>query len=190
VEREMSYDIYCYKPSSSTPNVNEAQAIIEKEESASVGNKEQAEIKEKIAKAILEYNPKLERFKFGFDKIAEIQKITVEEAKEKFSHIELNPPEDDDAIQIIIDNDNVFISTPYWYEGEDAQNVFTEIYSYLKIIKKEAGYFAYDPQTEIAFDPDEHEFDNLEGYEKIVRKLPEIAYNTYKENKKPWWKFR
>ena len=39
-------------------------------------------------------DPALEVFKFGFEEIAKFENISVEEAKVRFRHIELNGPED------------------------------------------------------------------------------------------------
>ena len=88
-----------------------------------------------------------------------------------------------------MDVDHVFITRPYWYEGDEAKNVFKTISEYVKIINKAAGYFVYDPQAEIVFDPDQNKFDNLDGYENIVRKMPQLIHQSMKEQKKSWWKF-
>ena len=185
----MSYDIYCYKSKSIKPNIEEARAIIENEEKSFNISQEQEAIMEKIAESLIEYNPRLKRFKLDYDEIVKTRKISMDEAKRLFNYIELNPPDDDNGIQITVDVDHVFITTPYWYEGDDAKNVFKVVSDYLKIIKKTTGYLVYDPQAEIVFDPEKNEFDNLEGYENIVRDMSQLAQQAMKENKKSRWKF-
>ena len=150
--------------------------------------------KHRIAEALLANNPQLEQFEFDYEKIASLQHISLEEARTQYAHIELNTPEGEHATQITISDYEVVITIPYWYEGEQAQAIFQKISTYLKIINNEAGYFVYDPQTEQVFDPQHEEFGNVEGYESMTRKMPEIALKAAKEmeaakGQKPWWKF-
>ena len=74
------------------------------------------ETKLKIAKALIEYNPKLESFQFDYDEIAKLQGTNIEEAKEAFDHIELNTREGELATQITIFDNTVSITVPYWYQ--------------------------------------------------------------------------
>ncbi len=163
--------------------------MLKNEERSDQISQEQEAMKEKIANALMLSNPRLERFMLDYEEIAKFEKISIDEARRKYTHIELNPPEGDNAIQITIETDHVSVTTPYWYEGDEARGVFKEISTYLRLIRKEAGYFVYDPQNEIVFDPETHVFDNLDEYERIVRKLPDIVEQTMRENEKPWWKF-
>ena len=39
---------------------------------------------------------------------------------------------------------------PYWYQGSRADQVFSQVSEYLRVIRETAGFFAYDPQTGIA----------------------------------------
>lgn len=165
----MSYDLYCYKSKLGRPNLDEAQAVIEvEEEEENEDVLSDPATKLKIAKALLAFNARLEIFEFDYKAIAEIQKISVDEAKEQFDHIELNTPEGDLATQITIFDNNVSITIPYWYSGDKAKSVFDNVNEYTKIIHKTAGYFVYDPQTENVYDPTTNSFDGLEVYTSIT----------------------
>src|SRR5438105_1295386 len=152
----MSYDLYCYRATSSVPDVAEAQALVEAinaAEEAGDAKATSSETRERITAALIEHNPRLERFKFDYSKIAELQNISEEEARSRYQHVELNPPEGDLAIQLTVYDDHVFISIPYWYRGSEADLVFSQCSEYIRVIRRTAGFFAYDPQTDTAFDP-------------------------------------
>jgi len=184
----MSYDLYCYKSQLGKPDLDEAQAVIEVEENEDVQSDPATKLK--IAKALLDFNPRLESFEFDYNAIAELQKISVDEVKEQFDHIELNTPEGDLATQITIFDNNVSITIPYWYSGDKAKTVFDNVSQYTKIIHKTAGYFVYDPQTEIVYDPATSNFDGLEVYTSMTSEVEKPkTERTESINKKPWWKF-
>jgi len=107
---------------------------------------EKEERKRRVAAALRARNPTLEPFAFGFEEIARFEKITVEEAKKKHRHIELNNPEPSNGIQIMLFDDEASVTVPYCHQGTAARQIFEEIWSYLEIIEREAGFFTYDPQ--------------------------------------------
>jgi hypothetical protein len=186
----MSYDVYCYRPTSDIPDVGEARTIVEQlnlEEEEGRSNRASSEIKEKIAAALIEHNPRLERFRFKYEEIAKATNISKEEAASKYQHIELNPPEGDLAIQLIIYEDHLLVTMPYWYAGNDAHQLFSSLSDYLAVIGRTAGLFTYDPQTDQAFDPTNTRIEDHEVYEKIVGEMPKIAAASAKQKK--WWKF-
>jgi hypothetical protein len=187
----MSYDLYCYRSVSGVPDVGEAQAIVEAINAAEEAGDSKptfSQTRERITAALIEHNPRLEQFKFDYTKIAESQKLSEDEARLRYQHAELNPPEGDLAIQLTVHDDHVFISIPYWYRGAEANQVFLQCSDYLRVIRRTAGFFAYDPQTDIAFDPENTELRDHQRYEEVVRELPKIATEASKA-KKPWWKF-
>jgi hypothetical protein len=182
----MSYDLYCYKSQLGRPDIEEAQSVIEVDEEEN-NIEPDPELKLKIAKALIDFNPRLESFEFDYDEIAKFQGINKEEAKEKFDHIELNTPETDLATQITIFDNNVSITVPYWYSSNKAKDVFDKVTEYTKVIRKTAGYFVYDPQTETVYDPMTKNFDGLTIYTNMTNSMKtEQAKET---NKKSWWKF-
>jgi len=186
----VSYDLYCYRATSSFPEVAEARALIEAINAAEEAGdaKPPSLTKETITAALIDHNPRLERFKFDYEKMAESQKISEDEARSRYQYVELNPPEGDLAIQLTVYDDHVFISIPYWYRGLTADQVFSECSAYLRIIRRTAGFFTYDPQTDIAFDPEKTELGGHQRYDEVVKELPRIAAEASNPDK-PWWKF-
>lgn len=185
----MSYDLYCYRSASGVPDAAEAQSVVEAinaAEEAADANAASSGTKEKIVAAIVKHNPRLEPFQFDYVAIAESQKISEAEARSRYQYAELNPPEGDLAIQVTVHDDHVFISIPYWYTGDRADKVFSQCSEYLRVIKSTAGFFAYDPQTGGAFDPEQSELKNQSNYENIVRDISNIGAQA---QHKPWWKF-
>jgi hypothetical protein len=180
----MSYDLYCYRPRSNVPNTQEAEAILDAINPAEPS----AQTSEELVSALISYNPRLERFAFDYAKIAELDKISEQEARERNPHIELNPPDDDIAIQLTVYADHVFIATPYWYKGTQADQVFSQLSAYLKVIRRTAGFFAYDPQTGVAFDPEITPLSDHRDYGRVVQDMPSIALKAV-AGQKPWWKF-
>src|SRR5262249_34592427 len=155
-EPQMSYDLYCYRSASRVPDIAEAQALIvafNSVEEAGDMKAASSETRDRIVATLIEHNPRLEAFKFDYRTIAESDGISEEEARSRYQHVELNPPEGDLAIQLTVYGDHVFISIPYWYRGSEADLVFSQCSEYLRVIGKTAGFFAYDPQTDTAFDP-------------------------------------
>jgi hypothetical protein len=184
----MSYDLYCYKSQLGKPDLEEAQNAIEVEEDHEV--EAEPEIKLNISKALMDYNQRLERFEFDYEEIARLQGISIEEAKGKFNHIELNTPEDDLATQITIFDNYVSITVPCWYAGNKAKDVFRKVTDYTKIIRQTAGYFVYDPQVENAYDPLTQDFDGLAIYQSMSEQVAQLKKDqSGSTDKKPWWKF-
>jgi hypothetical protein len=97
----MSYDLYCYPATSGVPDVAEARALVEAINAAEEAGQYQGNIsqtKERITAALIERDSRLEPFKFDYGKIAESEKISEDEARLRYQHVELNPPEGDLAI--------------------------------------------------------------------------------------------
>jgi hypothetical protein len=184
----MSYDIYCYKSKLDRPDLEEAQSVIEVDEETETHSDPATKLK--IAKALTEYNPRLESFDFDYHEISKLQGITIDEAKKEFSHIELNSPEGDLATQITIFDNNVSITVPYWYSGDNAKEVFDKIFDYTKVIRQTAGYFVYDPQIDKVFDPLTENIFGLDVYQSMTAQVEKMkTEQTTIENNKPWWKF-
>jgi hypothetical protein len=183
----MSYDLHCYKSKLGHPDLDEAKEGVEldEEEKFEKITPKQKIIMEKVATALRAYNPKLEFGEKDFVAIAEMENSTVEEAKEKYSDIELNTPDGELATQISIFGSVITVIVPYWYSDDRADLVFQKVHEYTKIIHQTTGYFVYDPQTETAYNPLEEEFNGLDTYNKTVKYSERLG----QEEKKPWWKF-
>jgi hypothetical protein len=185
----MSYDIYCYKSKIGRPDLDEAHQAIESEESNTTTDLDIQQKKLDIAKALTDFNPKFKAFKFDYSEISRLQNITIEEAKARYNHIELNPPEEELFTQITIFDNNVSLTIPFWYSRDIAKLVFKNVTEYLKIIRSTAGYLVYDPQTEQVFDPLTSDFDGLDIYIQTTEHVNKLGDKEINENKKPWWKF-
>lgn len=187
----MSYDIYCYKSSHDTPNEDEANAVIEADIEKWSKKDMNPATKLAIVKALKAFNPKLEIFDFDYGEIAELTVAIIEENDSKFHHIEINHPEGEPAVQLVVYDNHVFLTAPYLHVGSDANQLFQYIRSYIKIIRETAGYFVYDPQTGTVFDPAMNEFDGLDKYLSVSNDMDEIiaGKSTNQLHKKPWWKF-
>ena len=121
--------------------------------------------------------------------VAKLMKISLEQAQAQWNHIELNPPEGDLATQLEVHWDHVSLTIPYWYTGAKADQVFDQLSAYLRVIREAAGFFAYDPQTDRAFDPEKEEFGKHGEYDRIAENLPAIVAQGEIKTPKPWWKF-
>jgi hypothetical protein len=187
----MSYDLYCFLPSSDVPSIEEAQAIVESEEAGGKrDNAKSAETKRKIVRALTEHNPRLTSFQFDYAEIARSLKISEDQARSEWTHVELNPPEGDPAIQITVFGDHVSINIPYRYTGSQADVTFEQLSGYLRVIRGATGFFVYDPQTDRVLDPEKEEFGDHKSYEQTVREIPNIvAASKLKKREKPWWRF-
>src|SRR2546428_662463 len=110
-------------------------------------------LKRRVADALIGHNAQLHVFQFDYDAVAKSQKISVEEARLKFRHLEVNGPEEDsNGIQITLFDDEASVTVPFRHEGDKATDTFREIWSYLEIISREAGYLIYDPQIDRVID--------------------------------------
>ena len=186
----MSYDIFCYKSKIGRPDEEEADAVIEADNDEWANKNRDATTKLAIVKALTLYNPRLEAFDFDYGEIAKLSASTIEDAKNKFDHIELNTPDGDLAVQLTVFDNHVFINIPYWYKDHEARNVFHDIKTYIKIIRETAGYFVYDPQLGEVFDPAENDFDCLNKYLSVSEHIGEIiGEQKTTQTEKPWWKF-
>src|ERR1022692_3871161 len=103
-------------------------------------------LKRRVADALISNNPRLEAFQFDYDAVAKTLKISVEEARLKYRHLELNGPrEGTNGIQIILFDDEASVTVPFWHDGDKAADTFREIWSNLETISRETGYLIYDP---------------------------------------------
>lgn len=116
-----------------------------------MSNKESSETKFAIVKALTSYNSRLEAFDFDYAEIAKLTSTTIEDAQNKFDHIELNSPEGDIAIQLTVYGNHVFITVPYWYQNDQANEVNNLIRNYIKIIWDTAKIFRLRPSIRSNF---------------------------------------
>ncbi len=176
----MTYDIYCYKPVSSQPDVLEAKRVLGAGyEYPSLERPADYHAKWKIAAALLRFDPSLEPWHINREKVLSIGVNA--ESKEDTDHIELGSGEGKPAIQIEIFLDNVGLSIPYWYTGTEVDSVFETVSASLRVIGETAGYFVYDPQKAVAYDPVKQEAGGRGVYAETSRVLPGIISKYVRE---------
>jgi hypothetical protein len=187
----MSYDLYCYRPSTDVPDLSEAEALVEaitEAEESGIAREPESSTRDAVVAALLKHNPRLEKFHFDHAEIASDLKISESEARARFQYAELNPPEGDRAIQLTVHADHVFISIPYWYQSDAVDAVIEELSGYLRVIRETAGYFVYDPQMSAVFDPRQSGFEGRATYLRVTEGTAQAAARGDKESK-PWWRF-
>jgi hypothetical protein len=151
----MSYDFRLFLPEPGVDPLVTAQDVREDESlavnpGAIVPAKEAR--KRSLAEALIQSDPDLTIFQFGFNQIAEFEGISIEEAKQRYRHFELNGRADGPGIQIMLFDDEASLTVPYWHKGQKATAVFAQIWGYLGVIQDVAGYKIYDPQLERIID--------------------------------------
>lgn len=184
----MSYDLRLFRP---RPGVDPLETAHEDEPEPPDTPPDPAKeaVKRSVAEALMALDPTLQVFHMAFDDIARVQGISVEEARERYRHIELNGPEDDEAgIQVTLYDDEATVTVPYWHRGEAAQKVFRKIWQYLEVIWRLCGYVVYDPQLDRVFDPPAELDAAIAAYTGVSENLETIVTGKATPPK-PWWKF-
>jgi hypothetical protein len=144
----MSYDLYAL-PIGEDDDPGDVLAAIMDFAEDDEGDRWTAEAKARAdatASALIALNPQLQPFAFDYPAIAEFEKISEAEARERYQHIELNGPEGGSPVQIELHSDYASVSVPYWYSGDEARGKIGEMLSYLAVIEAQTGWRAYDPQ--------------------------------------------
>jgi hypothetical protein len=179
----MSYDLQLVKVG---PDERAEDVAMRDEEDGPLGppDSQKEALKRRLSEALVAADKALKPFRFDHKKIAQIRKIPVEQARQDVRHIELT--DEANGIQIVLFDDQAAITVPYWHSGETARRVFERILGHIRIIARESGYVAFDPQLGKVIDPDADLDLMLTAYEPIVQQLKtEMAPHT----KRPWWKF-
>lgn len=186
----MAYDLYLYHSRTGVPDFDEADSITtDEEETFQDATPEVAKRQADIATALMRLNPRLQTFELDYTAIADLQSISVSEARATFDYIELLTPKEDLATQITIFRNYVLITIPYWYEGEQAAQVFGKANEYAMTIHQVAGYFAFDPQSGRAYDPSLEGISSSSLYEGTSAMAKKLPVNSPTLLKKAWWKF-
>ena len=184
----MSYDFKLFKRRAGEDVLDTARADTDCF-SMSQPDPQKEALKRKVADALINQHSKLQVFPFDYDAVAKSQKISVEDARLKFRYLELNGPmENCSGIQITLYDDEAAVTVAFWHESDKAADIFREIWSYLNIISREAGYLIYDPQLDRIVDPAAGFDDALACYAGAMREIHPTLSASGGE-KKPWWKF-
>jgi len=185
----MSYDFRAFRPKPGEDPLVTAESDAESEELAPIDPAKEAS-KRRVADALIAKNPTLEIFELDYEEIAKFEKISVEEARLRHRHLELNGPgEGGNGIQIALFDDEASISVPYWHSGDKANKTFQEIWEYLEIITRETGYLVYDPQFGRILNLSQDFAEVLSRYVGVVGHVQGKVPVSAEKAGKPWWKF-
>ena len=187
----MSYDLYLLRVSPGQDPFEAAEALFNEdveEINPGMPDPQKDATKKELAKQLQLINPALEAFPFDYAEIAKLMKITEEEARTQYRHIELNAEDDGNGIQITLYDDTATLTIPYWHKAEKARAVWREAWQYLDCLERQGGLSTYDPQLgrmlNLASDMDEVR----QQYGAVVG-ATEQAVQEMTEPTKPWWKF-
>lgn len=185
----MSYDLYLLRVSPGKDALAEALSLLEQEtEEINPGlpNPENEARKKVLARELLVVNPQFEIFEFDYAEIAGTMKISEQEARRRYRHIELNSPEDGNGIQISLYDDTASLAIPYWHQNEKAKQVWLEAWPYLECLQRHGGLSIYDPQLEEILDLSEDLDEVVKVYSWAGGALDQAVEAA--KSKKPWWK--
>lgn len=108
--------------------------------------------KHRMAVAFITLNSRLRHAPFDHEALARFSGWSVADAHLRYRHIELTGPHDGNGVQILIFDDEILLSVPYWHTGREAAQVFREIWSYFDLVARETGHLTYDPQLDRVLD--------------------------------------
>jgi hypothetical protein len=148
----MSYDIRLFKPRPHEDPLVTARTEADEDFPLTPPDPEKETLKRRVAAALIAASPLLQSYEFDYEAIAKFRKISVEEARLQYRHIELNGPDNGNGIQILLFDDEAAISVPYRHDAAKAEAAFQEIWDYSRIIQRETGYVIYDPQLDEILD--------------------------------------
>ncbi|MGR8936142.1 MAG: hypothetical protein ACU837_17470 [Gammaproteobacteria bacterium] len=106
------------------------------------------------------------------------------EINETENGLQILSESEDEALIIDFFGDSTMISIPYWHDN--ANQVLSTVREYLRVIHRETGLYAFDPQTEQLVDIEAGLTDAESTYQVGVDAVKRIHNRTVK--KKPWWK--
>jgi hypothetical protein len=188
----MSYDLHLFRPPANVDLGEAAQASYESGEDESDApeiESVQTGRKELLASALMQKNPALQSFEFNYAELARLKGVSIEQARLQQRYIELNGPEDGNGIQVVIHDDTVGISVPYWHDERAAVSVWKEIWGYLQVLEGAEGFRTYDPQLDRVLDLGADSKAVRETYARGVAVIQSTAAEEHESTPKPWWKF-
>lgn len=98
--------------------------------------------------------------------------------------LQVSSESEDEKLTIDLFSGSTMISIPYWHENAD--HVLSRVSDYLRVIHRETGLYAFDPQTEQLVDLEAGLTDAESAYQFGVDAVDRIHNRGI--NKKPWWK--
>jgi hypothetical protein len=190
----MTYDIRLFKPRPDEDPLITAQREDDEEPSLSELDLVQEAIKQRIVTALISTNSALQPLWPNYQDIAARENISIEAIKLKHRWVQLDERGSQQGIQILLFDGEASISVPYWHDGAQAEDVFRRIWNYLRVINRESGYMAYDPQLGILLDLSQDFSAALHLYtgtrKAVAEQMPGIELGTSQpKSQKKWWQF-
>lgn len=111
-------------------------------------NNAQAARKDQIADALFARLPTLQVYQFPYHQIATFERISPEQARDKYRQVELNSPDGGNGLIITLRDNEASVSLPFWHESGRAKHAIEEAWLCLETISRMTGYLVYDPQME------------------------------------------
>ena len=103
--------------------------------------------KRKLADLLLQMKSDFKEFNIRHEEVAAIDKISVDEARRKYRHIEINGP----AVQFTVFDQYIALVV---YSKIDAE----ELDAVLAALSTEGGFVLFDPQSDVVIDLSEESF--------------------------------
>ncbi|ATL46008.1 hypothetical protein COR50_01865 [Chitinophaga caeni] len=182
----MSHSIFCYQSKIGRPLKEEALFLV-KNQLEILGNCEKnVAMQHKIVSAISEIHPGMVVVPFNHAVLALVQELSPEEAAYLYDHIDMYSPEGETPVQLSVLHHLVTITIESWPLKKSDQ-FFIYLGKFIKAIRETAGYFVYDPQLDVAFDPSQDNYRRLMHY---IAEEEHIHQGIIREkHAKPWYKF-
>ena len=192
----MSYDIRLFKPRPDEDPLITAQREEDEQTPLFELDPDRKALRQRIIIALTTANSALQPVWPNYKEIAVRENISIEAAKLGHRWIQLDEHGSKHGIQILLFDDEAFISVPYWHDNAQAEDVFQKIWDYSRVISRESGYVAYDPQLGMMLDLSQDFSKTLHHYtgtrEAVVDQMPgiELGKPQLKHQKHRWqfWK--
>lgn len=94
----------------------------------------------------------------------------------------------DDLIQVGLSPGEVSITTPYWFDGVQAEKQVAKLRRVAALVEKETGLVAYDPQVGAAF-LDTEPSASAQAFDQAREVLRDIGARRESKPERPWWAF-
>ena len=178
----MGYDIQLVRP---RPGQAIEDIAMADEDGPPSGPRDPAKevVKQRVAKALVAADPALKSFAFGYAEIARIRSISIEQAEREHRDVELN--DETTGLQIMLSDDGAGVSVPYWHSGPEGDDVLRRMLACVRIIARETGFVAFDPQVGEVIDPDVELARMVATHARMVDHVREMKRGAAR----PWWKF-
>lgn len=183
----MSYDLYLVRaPEGATDDDVAAIALAAAEADVPTGPPDPAvEARRRaLADALCAADPTLTASAPDHAAIAEIEGITVEEARRRYRQLEVYGPPDGHGILVTLHDDWVSIEMPYGRaRGRSEEADMATLLRYVELLTRLGGFVAWDPQGPNVVDPSAY------GGPRSPTPAAVPAVAPDDKATRPWWRF-